>query len=229
MNSIIRKIPAKYRAFILPVITVIVIVALSATVGNYLVNNIINTNSDLESLKIENAALTSKFQVLSSVDQSGLSSQVNNAVDAIPAKPSTLPALASLRSFAAQRSLDLSGFTVKDSNDLKSNARSIQIDISVTGNEENILGLLNDLKSASPLMKVSSVNLHNNESDSRATVTVLSYWGPLPTSLGKPNSPIEGLKNNEEEQLESLQGLKKPQTGTLTPSNPQGKENPFAF
>ncbi len=231
MKNVLSKIPPKYRQWLLPIVTVLVIIGLSATVGKYIVDNIISTKSDIDNLKTQNMALESKVQVLSGVDSNALSKEVASAVEAVPGESSTLPALATLRSFVQQRGLDLLSFNVLGQTNSKQGAgNSVEINLVLVGKREDIISLLNDLKTVAPLMRTTSASIVSTQDGAvRANVTVLSYWSPLPQTLGKADQPIETLKKNEQDQANALGELKKPESGALVPSNPQGKENPFTF
>lgn len=229
MNRILNQIPAQYRPYLLPLIVVVVIIALSATLGRYMVSNILDTRTKIESLNAENKSLQAKVQVLSTVDQTKLSGELDKVVQALPAKPSTLPALSSLRSFAFQRNLDVSSFNVKDGSIAKSPTKIVEIDLTVVGSQENVVAFLADVKSAAPLMQISNADITNANDTTRANLIVFSYWGPLPTTLGKSDTPIDALKPSEQDRLNDLQNLKSATGGALIPSSPQGKDNPFTF
>lgn len=230
MNNLLHKIPARYRPLLLPIATLLIIVGLSLTLGRYEVLNIIDAKNAMDKLSQENKTLTAKAQVLSSQNQSQLTEEVKSAVEAIPVKSSTLPAIAAMRSFASQRNLDLTNFTVLSQGDSKKiSSSTVEISAVVTGRREDILLFLNDLRNTAPLIQTSSVSIINLDDGVRANVKLLSYWSPLPETLGKPDQTVEALKKNEEEQIKNFQDLKRPEGGVLVPAKPQGKENPFSL
>jgi Tfp pilus assembly protein PilO len=229
-------IPFKYRVFTLPIVTLLIIVVLSLTVGKYMVDSIFSTREELDGLAQKTQTLQAKNNLLSTVDKQQIKAEAEAVVTAVPSQTPSLPSLATIRSLVAQRGLTLTTFAVSEGAESKQGTRSVMMDISLYGGLEAVVGFSNDIKNYSPLMKISNANISLGAgSDASGRFTIVSAWAPLPQSLGKAETPLDPIKNNEQQIIDQLKSLKIAETIRVSSSsataaipNPN-RVNPFEF
>jgi hypothetical protein len=229
-----RYIPFKYRIFTLPVITFLIVITLSLTLGKYMVDSIFSTRDELTSLNQKKAVLQAKDNLLSTVDSNQLRAESKAAMLAVPSETPSLPALATIRTVASQRGINLTNFTVAEGGDNKQAIRTLKIDVTVYGNLTGVVGFINDLNGYAPLMKVSDANINISTGNlANARLTFVSAWAPLPQSLGKTDSPLDPIKTNEQQIIDQLNSLKTVGTSSVSVGSASEsggvRSNPFEF
>src|SRR5688572_2133248 len=107
MQKLLTKIPLTYRPFVLPFIVLLVIVGLTLTGGQLLLNKVNEERSKIDELKITNSRLTAKKDVLSRQNKEELLVSAQAAVNAVPGETPTLAALSSANNLAFDNGLTL--------------------------------------------------------------------------------------------------------------------------
>lgn len=232
LSIVNRYVPFKYRVFILPFVTILIVFSLSLTVGKHMVDKIISTRNEIETISSLNNALQAKNTLLSSLNTEELRQDVQFAVTAVPGHTPSLPALNTIRGLALARGIIITNFTVREENEAKKSARVVLMQITAYGNLDGILGLVNDIKGYSPLMKVSLIDISSKNNVANARITIESAWAPLPQILGKAETPLEPINTLELQVITQLQDLKNINGNSggvfLSPSS-SNRENPFEF
>ena len=71
------------------------------------------------------------------------------------------------------------------------------------------------------------VDALKNEGLSHTKFKLSLYWSKLPSELPALTSPITSLSEEELQLLEAFKNYKQAEFTTLTPQEPQARENPF--
>lgn len=223
-------LPRKYKPFVLPVFTFIVVIVLSFTLGKFLLERIFEARSQITNLENQNNLLAEKQQLLSSFSDEEVKRQVSTASSAVPAQSPSIPLLSLVRTLANENAVIISDFRVEESQEAKKTARQVQASFSAQGSIFSIISFLRSVGDSVPLTKVSGIKFTVSGINVDAKLTVVSSWAPLPQELGKAESLIEGISSAERELLGKLSGLKKPQIfASPDGSQPAGKPDPFSF
>lgn len=226
---IIFSFPQKYKPFLLPVLTLVIIVILSLTLGKFLLGKVFETRTQISELQEKNKSLEAKEQLLSRSGSEGLKQQVSAAVAAIPSENSSLFLLSTIRALTNESGLQISDFGIREDQDVKQGSRLVQARLDLQGSIFSALSFLGAIQNSAPLVKVTSLNFTLSGVNILAKVTVVSSWSPLPSELSRVDSPIEGLSNPEQELLGKLSQLRMPRITEVLTSQPAGKPDPFAF
>lgn len=224
------QVPIRYRNFTLPLITLLILLLLTATLGRAIVGRILGTRANILQLQKEGQLLAAKLDALSALSQDELARSSQNAVAALPSESSTLFALAAIRELALSRGLELSNLRVSEIADLeKGGVKAIELQFDTQAGFFQTLGFLNDLGGSAPIMRVSKAKFSVSAASSLTKFTVVSAWGSLPKTVGKVTDPLETLTSSEQEVLGRLTALRR-LTGIQTEASPpQGRTNPFGF
>src|SRR5207248_151970 len=160
------------------------------------------------------------------LDLKTLTSETQNFLKTVPGNPSTLPAVASIRESAVKHNVDITDFhTIDYIDQSKGGNKAMQIDLNLSGSPSAVLAVVEDIKKSSPLMKVIETSITKSGDQSRGKVTVLAYWSPLPTDLGKVDQELTPLKKSETDVISQLETLKRPEGGDFSPSTGVSRAN----
>lgn len=223
------SIPGKYKPFLLSILTFVVILVLSLTLGRFLVDKVFETRQKNAELQDKNKLLEGKGTVLASLDSEGLKKQVNIASSASPGENPSVFVLSQIRTIAAENGLLVSSFQIGESQEPQKTGRVVAATANVEGSIFSIISFLRTIEGSTPLMKITDMKLTLSGGSVLAKVTVVSSWNPLPQELGKVDFPISGISGTEQELLGKLSGLRLPQISQSPVGQPAGKPDPFAF
>lgn len=218
----------KFRSFVFPVVSLVIIVGLSVTVGKSMVNRVFEIRGSIKELTGKNEILTSKKKILNSLDKNELTQGVNSSTLALPKEEPVLPAFVAIRAVALSRGLSINGIRFSGSTDSATNLKVINFTFDTTGSLPSALAFLKDIKGTAPLIRVRKLKFAVNEGSVSGNVTVYSIWEPLPETFGKVDDPIDDLALAEKELLAKMAELKTPTTNAPS-TGPRGKKNPFSF
>lgn len=220
---------ARYKPFILPLVTFIVVVSLTATVGRFALNKIFETRDQIKELEGKNKLLEAKKVVLSGVNIEEIKKQVKTAVLAVPSENPSIFVLSSIRGQAQEGGLVISNFKVAEKEEAKKTARAVEVSFDLQGSIFSTLSFLKAVENSSPLTKLTNIKFTVSGAQALTKVTATTAWAPLPGELGKTESPLEPVTSAEQELLGKLAGLRQPSLGQVPLSPPAGKADPFAF
>lgn len=224
------QVPTRYKNFTLPLITLLILLLLTVTLGRAIVGRLLGTRASIAQLQKEGELLVVKLDALSALGQDELARTSQSAVAAIPSESSTLFALAAIRELALSRGLDVSNLRVAEIPDLeKGGVKAVELNFDTQGGFFQTLGFLNDLGGSAPLMRVSKAKFSVSASSSLTKFTVVSAWGSLPKTVGKVTDPLQTLTSSEQEVLGRLTSLRRLSGVQTEAAPPQGRTNPFGF
>ncbi len=217
---------ARYKPLLVPFVAVTLVFVLTLTLGRLMFDNLDKVRTSIGTLNQNNGSLTSKEELLAALSQADLSSQSQNALNAIPGESPGLFALSTVREAATARGLVISDVRVSEG----TGANQINVSITLEGGIIPTLLFIADTKTVTPLMRVSKLEFGGKEEIiPKAKLTIVAAWAPLPSSFGKPEDPLEGLTPAEVEVLTKINQLKRPAGGQFTPQIGTGRQNPFEF
>lgn len=106
----------------------------------------------------------------------------------------------------------------------------LSFELSIEGAAKNVRTFLEKIKKTNPLLSLTLLDYdHSLDGDQgKATIKMLVYYQPLPTTLGKTDDPLPVLTNNDQEILaEASQWPIYSQLPPLATGAAVGKTNPF--
>jgi len=217
------------KLFYLPILTVLVVVSLSLSLGKILVSQINEKRANISNLDKSNTALAEKLNLLSSLDEDLLAKQAKEALSAVPSQDSSLNALSTIRNLALTNSLFLSDLEFINVDKKGTGPQTAKLSFDTQGGLFQALELLDQLSRHIPVMAVPTIRLTVSGGSALARFEVASLWAPLPDTLGDVDAPIEVLNSREQDILGQLRKLEKTGVSDVEAAPPQGRQNPFAF
>lgn len=224
----------QYRPVLGPALVLLVVLVLSLTLGRFLVGRLFETRQRITEVSGKNEILETKLSTLQGLSAGTLSQELEVAVRAIPSSDSTLFALATIRQLANERNLTINNLRVlatdPEGKKRPGQIRKVELRFDLQGGLAPTISFLDELRGSSPLAKVIKVRSTVSGASALTNLSVLSSWSPLPEDIGKVFSAVQTLSGEEQRLLSEMTGLRPPQgVEPVTPSAPQGRENPFAF
>ena len=219
----------KLQSFMFPLVTLAIIVGLSATVGKSMVDRLFEIRDNIKELTTKNGVLAEKKQILTGLNEGELNANVRAATLAIPQEGPVLPAFVAIRSVALSKGLSINNVRFSGSVETSSNLRVVNFTFDTRGSLEGTIGFLREIKNMAPLTRVQKVKFAVSEGTVTGNVTVHSLWEPLPETFGKVDDPIDPIGAAEKELLTKMAELKTPITNAPSTGTIGGRKNPFSF
>ncbi len=177
--------------------------------------------------------LEAKAQVLENFDQNDLSKKVNSVLNIYPQDKDFGSSISLLQNISNQ--LGFSIVTLNLGNVSAKNAQSYALKMEVIGPKFLVPVLLNNIENANRILRVSSVEVSNKDTESAdVSMGIEALYSSVPSTVGSVDSPLPVLSQKEEDLVAKLVSVA-PATDFVSaqPSSvntsavPLGKSNPF--
>lgn len=165
--------------------------------------------------------LQNKIDLLNSMDEDTLRSQVALTLSAIPSDKSVASVFSSIEGVANMSGVTPADITIsatgkmatnsgvtKNPEETKLSSGIIPFAVSINGTYQQIRDFLKVANSVRRFMRVQAFSLAKGESDMLTmSVDMNAFYTPLPTSIGKPSDRIETFTQNDQDLLTSISSM----------------------
>lgn len=179
--------------------------------------------------------LSQKLADIESLSEAELSETSALLLEALPEDNDFYRLLSVVKSSFTQNGVLLEYFDLSPG-ELGSGSGSLSVKVAFSASFENFKKLLSSLEKSLPLIEVSLVKfktfiLSAETSQVDGEMTIISFYQPLPKSLGKVGQPLAKVLGTEQKLVEELRGYRRYVSSGTTSSEPVlvGKEYPFPF
>jgi len=214
------------RILITPLLLAIIILFL----GFFIIKNgMVRITTKLEELdNLESTVITlqEKVDILREIEGIILS-HADTTVIAIPEKNSTLVMLTHLSSVANEKSVQIINKKTQSQQIGEEGLVSAKININITSDFNSILDYLMNLDDLAPLSTIDEVDTSKSGEVMSGNLALSVYWGDFPTRIPAITEPIKTLTAEEEDLINLLAKLKRPDFIDMAPTAPTNRENPF--
>lgn len=178
--------------------------------------------------------LKAKLADLESLNEYELTDRNNLSLRAIPEIKNPLGTLISLRSLATEMNISVEEISVavggvsSESGQKKStDLAQINFKVKLTGAKTDIFGFFKKTEESLPIISADSVKIALSGDFASAELKLSSYYLSYPETIGKIDTPVSKLSNDEEKLLDKIKGFAFVPPTTFTPA--QGRNDPFGF
>lgn len=224
-------LPLRYRSFAVPVGSIAFMIFLTLFGGYFLYGQIAKVRGDIKKVENQNQALEGRLTVLRQ-SGSALRTYSDNSVFALPDKNPSLVVSTNLRALAEQEGLDIDELSTRQgSSREEDDVQSINIKMSVTGDQEQIFVFADDISRISPIINVREATILEERGTYIADFDLLAYWSPLPTELPRIDQPLLELSNDELSVIQKINALERSEILRLPPpqTDVELRADPFNF
>lgn len=233
------RILKEYRAFLLPVLILGMVVLSALLILKPKIGEIMSMREDLSTERENLAKVTQKLAALEGLNENELSQRVEETFKFLPADKDLPGALVAIRSLSQETGLELVNIKVSPGTistesagfktETKGGAPFLGFQISVKGGLGVTKEFLGRLGKTAPLMKVKNLKVNADEGGERADVLLDIFYLPLPEAMGSVESPLPTITSQEEKAYRSLKEIEvfQPAMGFIPVAS--GKENPFSL
>lgn len=179
--------------------------------------------------------LSQKLADIEGLSEAELAETSALLLEALPENNDFYRLLSMVKGSFSQNGVQLEYFDLSPG-ELGSGSGSLSVKIAFSSSFENFKKLLSALEKSLPLVEVSSVKfktfiLSSETSQVDGEMAIISYYQPLPKSLGKVGQPLTKVSGTEQKIVEELKGYRRYVSFGTTSSEPVlvGKEYPFPF
>lgn len=222
-----KNIPTGTKQILIAVLPLVVVSILIIVVGKFGLSKISEVRSALTKAQGDRTLLTQKSNTLRTV----LSSARDVADVALITLPETNPALAvvsQIKLVASENSVLISG--VKSGSEVADKTGLSRSDISfnISGPRVSVLAFIKAIQNIAPIIVVDKIKISENGGLVDSSISVKSFWSPLPTKLPSLTTQITDLTPAEKQLITDMGSLRKPVFVIVPPSTGAGKTDPFS-
>jgi len=236
------KTPAAINIYLPVILTVFVIIALSATFLRSKLQDIITINTSIKESKERLEKLTKKINKLQKLDFDSLKEKNTTLKDTLPATKNIPQLLNSLETMAAQTKINLALIKVNpgeistpsaaaESKIIKNFKDSYEVEVTAQGNYSDLIKFLEKTNYTSPIITIEKISfsLRDKKETDKAFVQInlLAYFYPEIKTIGKISDSLPQISSHQEKNFKQLAKFKT--YNTLVESIPTGKKNPFVL
>jgi len=223
-----------------PLLILISICLLFAISAKIILDRVTSLQTQLgDNQKNENTLQTKLNSLQSQSSNPSVSIDSQAAVAALPDTSALLPAITQVQNGALSFGLALSNLRSSDITAASgSSVFLVQMEFNADGNYFSISSFIEKMVNSTPINRFDSIKIVNQNAAGnvlyRLSVTLLSYWAPLPTKLPNIEEPLKELTPDEQKIISQVLSLQQPifiQIGTssASPTGPTGRADPFSL
>lgn len=228
------------KAVLFPLITVIVLIALTIGVANFLISRINTTRAETAQVQQKNDVLSERLSTLQAVEGEILEG-VNVASIALPSQNPSVLITNVVKNLAVENNVFISKFAVTALGTTTSSVPDASVDVvesydvsfeASAESYDSLSTFINELSTTRPILNLSSIITESaNTSGVTTQIKLTTYSAPFPQELPALDEPLSGLSVEEQETLVLIESYTAPQIagGDVAPSEVPPRENPFSL
>ena len=205
----------------------VVVIILFVIVGKFGMSQISAVTNQVKEAKKTESVLSEKLKILRSA--SGTSTA--NALAASSALPDANPSIltvAQLKNLASQDLIILKSIRTNLVNNSTSGLPYVNISMEVSGDQEQLVKFVKDVGTIAPISFVDKMELSEDKGSISSTLTVKSYWAPLPSTIPTVTQSVTALTASEQALLSQITTLSQPILMAMPSATSSGTNpNPF--
>lgn len=204
----------------------VAVILLTYFVWSFGYSKVSEIRRNIKKAQSDQTILNQKLGTLTNVPENVILG-AQNATIAFPESNPSVVLLSQIRSLSQANSVRIgnikSGSEVADSSGLQ----RVDVSFDITGGRGEVIQTILDIQNLAPITVLDKVKINETGGLARSTVSVKSFWAPLPTKLPALTEKVTDLNANEVNLLELINGLRMPDFSTITASDGAGKSDPF--
>ncbi len=213
-------------ALAMPILLVAILVGLFVSSAKIAYPKISSQISELDEAGGRLAALEEKLGILRQVKDKVLGAADTSLV-ALPGENAGVWKLSQIALLAEENEVTVNQRKVLAEAAAGNDLQSTKITFVVSGSLDKTIAFLKSLVESIPIVTLESVEVEGNRESIQTKVGLLVYRSELPTLLPAITAPIKNLSDKEEELLDALTKLSRPEFTSLEPSGPFERIDPF--
>jgi Tfp pilus assembly protein PilO len=234
----VEIIKIRWRLFVVPLVTIFFIVVSVFLVLIPRIKMILQLNLAVGEGEKRLSRLTTKAADLEGLDAVSLKERKDFSLKVVPQTKNVMDFMTLFSNLAQSSQVYLSSLEVSPG-DISTQSGTttsqegfevLPFEVIVEGTRERILDFISLVEKSIPLMSVRSFKIAESGESVRAQLRVESYVAPLPKNLGKIDSPLVKLSQEDEKIFKLLENFKTYEVGwTSAPASFSARTDPFSF
>lgn len=224
--SVERVIKPNIRIMAPPIFMAVVLVICGVIVFKNGLASIYSNLKKLEDVDKTLAILQERVDVLREI-QGIVLSQADISVVSLPNRNPSLIMLSQLGNLATQKEVVIVNKSTQTATSGLTELFSMQIRLNIEGQFTNLLSFANDIDKIAPLSTLEEVDIAKSAEGVNSSISMSVYWGDFPTKIPAITEPIKTLTATENDLLDQLANLTRPDLTDLQASEPASRDNPF--
>lgn len=222
----LESIPENVKSILTAFLPLLFIVILTYFVGSFGFSKISEARNNVAKAQRDQTVLQQKLSILGNVT-GDLGNQAASVAVALPDTNPSVLVISQIRTLGSKNSVDISN--LKSGGEVEDPSGLLRVDISfdATGGRIPVLNMIQALSGVAPISLVDKIKLTETNQVARASVTVKSFWAPLPTQLPALTEQINDLTDVEKKTLSDVATLSQPVFSVVPAAKTGGKANPF--
>ncbi len=220
----------KDKQILKSIVPLLIVVALFIFAGKFAIGQIKNVSTQIKEAKKTQSVLSEKLKTLRSVSLVSASGSTA-AIIALPKSNPSLQIISQIRNLASMNLLLIEGIRASVSESDIGQMSYVTTSFNLVGPREAISAFVKGIEGIAPMSFVDKLSLvEDGSGGTAASVTVKTYFAPLPSTIPTVTQSVTDLTASEKELLKQISSLTQPviDTGivaTVSGANP----NPFGI
>lgn len=214
-NGIEYKNQRQY--FLYGILGVVALCVFSFTIAKNNLTKVISLTKANQQKKESLSRLNTKLSYLRSLNKLSLAERIKTIEAVFPSEKPVMNLINSLKNVAMENNVSFGGISLRpgpivENKENKaaevSTVNNIELGITVTGSIENVFKYIDKIDKTSPLATVNSLSISSFSKDQsdiiNASIDLIVYYQPPPTSIGAVDSTVAVLTAEEEKIFDQL-------------------------
>lgn len=220
----------------LPILTAVVVVALSAGLIFPGVKDSLNKRGEIREKQTQvNEILRPKLKILQTLDKEILRAQLAQLELILPSSIQTPYIFTTIERLGGENEVAVEGLSYarleKGKSKEESSLETVEFNFIVSGEADSLVKFVNSLEKVTPLFSINTYDQTRNETESDTiSLAISSFYRVLPEKVGGVKEPLKEWSKKEEEVLKKLEEFNvyaPEEEEAKIQSIPLGKLNPF--
>lgn len=228
MNNLLEK----NKILFLPLaFFAIVTVAIVAEIS-FIYNRVSSVRQEISLKEQEVQRLQERVSTLQNFENFISAENTSSVTVALPPQNSALLVTSQIRNEAAELGVVIEDLSLSITPSLMEDFTALGIEFDISGDYESISLLISNISEMTPLINIKSIDIESTREEILASIEMESYWSPYPESLPPVTQTINGVTPEEQSILNQIASFQSPAfqaSTTLTPTETEPRENPFAL
>lgn len=227
MQNPLKNMPESTKKLLGVVAPLVALILLFVIVAKFGISKVGDLRSKIAIAQKEETILSEKAKLLETVSDS-LSAGTVASTGAMPESNSSLIVLSQLKILAGTRGVFISN--IKAGSEVKDDTGLSRVDLTFDsrGSKDSIIAFLGDTARIAPITKLTKLKITQALGETLATVTVASFWSPLPKTIPSITESVNDLTPAERNTLVEISKLIQPIFSNIQATE-GGKEDPFGI
>jgi len=221
-----KNIPENIKVALTSTAPLVAAIILFLLVGNFGISKVQDLRGQISKAQSDNTILTQKVSLLQNISGT-IGNAPSAAAVALPDGNPALAVISQLKNLAAANIISISNIKGGAASDDVTGLGRSNVTFDLDGTIDQIITFLQSVSTIAPITLVDKVKISESGGIAKASISVKSFWAPLPKTLPSTNTQISDLTPDEQAILLKISSLVQPSFSQVPGAEVGGRTDPF--